>query len=389
MADQPLDLATVRELSAREAPNGFLSIYVDAASGRGEGLRDAAIELKNRLAELERNIAEEGPADRAALLRGTIAELSTDLERLTDPTAPGRGRALFVALGEDEPTRFACQMPLPNRVVYGEDPFIHPLLELLDEGQATGVVIASEAEVVIWEWRLGELEQLEQLIASESLEAPHERSGPVSAASERRSTTPAREQRQARERDRVQQLMRNAAAEAARQASERGWERILISGGERLTDLVATELENGAFALVRDRRNLIGRSRAQLEAEVTEVLVADHREREARLVQELAEAAGAGKATLGLSDVLGALNEGRVRHLIYDPHVRYTGSVGSDGRLYPAGEMPPGGAQTAEETRLTERLVERALATDARVSPVEGAAERLAEAEGIGALLRW
>jgi hypothetical protein len=40
--------------------------------------------------------------------------------------------------------------------------------------------------------------------------------------------------------------------------------------------------------------------------------------------------------------------------------------------------------------RLTERLVERALATGARVSPVEGAARGvLSEAAGIGALLRW
>ena len=44
---------------------------------------------------------------------------------------------------------------------------------------------------------------------------------------------------------------------------------------------------------------------------------------------------------------------------------------------------------TAEE-RLTERIVERALETGARVAPVEGAAtDGLADASGIGAVLRW
>jgi hypothetical protein len=39
---------------------------------------------------------------------------------------------------------------------------------------------------------------------------------------------------------------------------------------------------------------------------------------------------------------------------------------------------------------LTERIVERALETGARVTPVEGAASNgLAEASGIAAVLRW
>ena len=39
----------------------------------------------------------------------------------------------------------------------------------------------------------------------------------------------------------------------------------------------------------------------------------------------------AGAAALGLSEVAGALNQARVAHLIYDPLVRYQGSVGQDG----------------------------------------------------------
>jgi hypothetical protein len=93
---------------------------------------------------------------------------------------------------------------------------------------------------------------------------------------------------------------------------------------------------------------------------------------------------------LGLSQVAGALNEGRVAHLVYDPDVRYAGSMDADGALYADAEAAAGNRPHTAEPRLTERLVERALATGARVSPVEGAAGGvLRDAAGIGALLRW
>jgi hypothetical protein len=72
------------------------------------------------------------------------------------------------------------------------------------------------------------------------------------------------------------------------------------------------------------------------------------------------------------------------------PDIRYIGSVGEDGLLYSGDERGPDGRAGTPETRLTERLVERALATGARVSPVEGAARGpLVEAGGIAALVRW
>ncbi len=41
------------------------------------------------------------------------------------------------------------------------------------------------------------------------------------------------------------------------------------------------------------------------------------------------------------------------------------------------------------ELRLAERMIERALATGARVVPVDGAAELLGTPDGVAALLRW
>jgi hypothetical protein len=142
--------------------------------------------------------------------------------------------------------------------------------------------------------------------------------------------------------------------------------------------------------VVRDPRVLGGLDEAALAAAVTARLHQEHAAQERRLIERVRDAAHAQRGALGLSEVTAALNRGRVAHLVYDPEVRYTGSVGADGTLYAGEEVGPGGRAGAPEPRLTERLVEQALATGARVSPVEGAARGvLGEAEGVAALLRW
>jgi hypothetical protein len=113
--------------------------------------------------------------------------------------------------------------------------------------------------------------------------------------------------------------------------------------------------------------------------------------REAQLTQRVRDAAlsGAGGA-IGLSEVLAALNEARVAHLVYDPEVRFEGAVGEDGRLSAPFELRPAAGRVRHEPRLTERIVERCLQTGAQITPVGGAASTLlADAGGVAALLRW
>lgn len=132
-----------------------------------------------------------------------------------------------------------------------------------------------------------------------------------------------------------------------------------------------------------------------LELDVLDEVVTDrvreaHEESGRRLIRTVRErSGGAGDTAFGLSEVVAALNQARVAHLIYDPLVRYRGSVAHDGSLYADGEESLARVWTTDP-RLTERIVERALETGARVTPVEGAAsDGLAEASGIAAVLRW
>ena len=388
--DQLFNRETVAGLLRWAPDGGVLSVYVGAASGADPGLQGAAIDIRNRLAELRRNIETQGPPERAAFVRDSLQRLAPEIERLLSPQASGRGRVLFAALSENDVTRFAGQMPVANRVVLDSTAFIHPLLELLDEGRPAGVVLASQDEARLLEWRLGELRELDRM-EPEITEAPYERSGPVGSSPSARPDTPKLEQRAAREEVRTLRFLERVGGAATALAGEREWERLLVSGGERLTEPLARALsEQLQDGLIRDQRVLAGLDRAGLMEAVTEVLTAQHAEHEERLVRDVRAAAlGPGNGALGLSDVVGALNEGRVEQLVYDPEVRYQGSIGADGILHAGAERRAEGTVTPDP-RLTERLVERALETAARVIPVEGAAQGvLSEADGIAALLRW
>jgi hypothetical protein len=166
---------------------------------------------------------------------------------------------------------------------------------------------------------------------------------------------------------------------------------VLVSGGEQLTDPLVSALPAAVReGALHDPRVLVRLDTPILADMVTERVRTTHREFELHLIRQVREHAhGAGSAALGLSEVVGALNEARVAHLVYDPFIRYRGSVDRDGNLYADDETGPGSPSTPA-ARMTERLVERALETGARVTPVEGAAsDGLADASGIAAVLRW
>jgi hypothetical protein len=364
-----LDDDLLLELVRMRDPLGVLSIYVDAHAPRV-----GAIEIKNRLVDLERRLASNGSVELADAVPRLIRRIMPVVERLVGSGASGRGRALFAPLGRSEVTTFSTQLRLPNRVVLDSSPFIHPLLELLERGRPAGVVLVWAHAADLLDWRLGESHRVGQITAEPT------------AVSEPRQITPMRDRKHDAARSR---LLATVAAEVDRLADERGWERILVSGSERLTTALVAELPDRLQAItIREPRQLDELEPARLAAVVGDRLSEDQDARNLRLGRKVHDAAlGAGRGALGLSEVAAALNEARAEHVIYDPRVRYTGAVAADGSLFGWSE----GASTAlAEPRLTERIVERALDTGARLTPVDGAAcEVLSESDGIAALLRW
>lgn len=380
----------LRELSQRTDALGVVSVYLDTDPRQDPNLQGTEIDLKNRFRELQRRVAEDAGANPDRDVAAAIERLRPQIERLASPEIAARGHISFFALESDWVLQLESAMPVPPRVVLDDGPFIHPLLELLDEGRAAGVVLVSAEEARLLEWRVGSLQLLSRM-ERQYVEAPHERSGQIGGGPQGQFHTPMREQRQAREDDRMQRFLGEVAKVAAELAGAHGWERILISGGEHWTEATVArfpqELRNKVHA---DARVLSGLDDAALTTAVTEWAHNQHTEQQRQLLGRVRDGAGTGGAALGLSEVVAALNAGRVAHLVYDPKVRYTGSIGANGSLYGGDEVGPDGRPGTPEPRLTERMVERALQTAARVSPVEGAAAtELSDADGAAALLRW
>jgi Bacterial archaeo-eukaryotic release factor family 10 len=227
----------------------------------------------------------------------------------------------------------------------------------------------------VLDWRLGAVRRLTRVTRE-----PED---------ERGQTTTPHDQRARRERDRRLRWIEDVAADVSRLADEHDWERLLISGDERLTAPLADALPMHLRAnAVLDARRLNEDDQPALAAAIAERLGQDRAGRNARLGRRVRAAAlGAQRGALGLSEVVAALNEGRAEHVIYDSARRYSGAIAPDGSLLAAGEAPGLGK---EEPRLLERILERAFHTGARVTPVDGsAADHLADAGGIAALLRW
>lgn len=261
---------------------------------------------------------------------------------------------------------------------------------MLDEGRTAGAVLVWSDGAELLEWRLGRIESL-RTMELEYVEAPHERAGQLGGGPQGQYNTPMREQQQARGREHTERFLDDVVHEVERLAGERRWERVLVSGGDRWTDSTLARFSQGLREIAfSDPRVLHTLAEGDRSSGITEQMRAQHTDAEAQLIQRIQAVGPSGQASMGVSQVAQALNEGRIRHLVYDPLVRYRGGVDADGALYASGEQPPGGIPVRQDPRFTERLVQRALDTGARLSPVEGAAAgALQDCEGTAGLLRW
>jgi hypothetical protein len=381
-----LDVTGLSALLGAADPIGVLSIFVDA----GAEARGTAIDIQNRLSHLERCVAADGPVERAVALRGALGRLEGDIESLYDPSASGRGRVMFAALSGAAPTRFSTQLRLRNRVVLDDRPFVHPLLESLEQGRSAGVILLSRDLAEVLEWRHGELLNVARIVLAVDAPGQH----PATATNDtarHQQTTPSPERRERRADDQRRRFVDRVATATSQIATRRGWERAVISGDERLTGPLLRALpESLRDNAVRDPRHLMESDSRSLNAIVSQLLQQQQTESDLRLTEHIRNAARAAEGgALGLSEVLAALNDARVKHLIYNPDLRYAGAIADDGQVSAPPEQRPTD-RAVQEPRLTERMVERCLETGARVTPVGGrAAAMLADMGGVAAQLRW
>lgn len=377
-------------------PIGIVSMYVGATPERQVHAQpEWSLVIKNELRDLRARTKEEEPRDRWSALHERLDGLSDEIDWLCDPKEHGRGRALFVPVTVDAVERVAIQMALPDQVVFSETPYIRPLVTVLDEGRPAGIAVVDRSGVRLLEWAFGEAAELGLFDFTEPTGEWRELGGPAGA-------NPAHAQHGAPQRDLfeerldehvVQYVKTIGAEELPKHASKRGWDRIVVGGESRFAHPFVDALPNrDGLDVHRTEHELRQIPAPDVARSVLPLLSEGQQARELELAERARDQALAGgQGALGLADVLGALAEGRVQHLVFDSAREVAGFRTEDGRLVPPGDgESPSRSELVPEPRLVERMIERAFETSADVTPVEGdAAELLAPHEGVAAVLRW
>jgi hypothetical protein len=388
-AVDPLEISRLRD------PYGVLSVYADADPRERLGRRPAwVVAVQNGLDAIRERVKLDGDRSRWTALLRRLEQLEPELSVLMDPRQPGRGRALFAAVDGGDVHRVALQMPISTRVVLGDVADLTPLLVALDRGRPAGLVVVSQASVDVLEQELGSVAEVESIPIEPDISEWRELRGPT-------APSPATAQHTAAQRDRFEhrveehraRLLDGAAGRLAQVVSRRRWDRVVVAGDRRLAQPLADAAARSGADVSVVERTLTTASPAEVADALAPELESANVRRESRLVSRALDAAlSGGPGALGLGDVLTALEDGRVDHLLFDQAREYAGRRAPDGRLVPEGEVPPGLAAEAlePEPALAGRMIERALAIDARVTPLSAAgAEPLAGHQGIAALLRW
>lgn len=379
-----LDVSTIRELLSFEDADGVLSLYAEHTPSQASSSPKAPLEIRNRtkdlLATLEPSLADK--------VRRRLDEAAAEVEWLVAPGTTGRGRALFLGVADGRVERVTVQVPLRARVIHHAHPFVRPLVAAVDEGRPALVVLADAKSVQVLRWSVGELEHVDTRefeLGDAQLADQHR--GP-SGKPDQRGVNHAQQFEDRVDANRAR-FLRSVADDVRGLREQLSFDRMMVAGPAKVRRELCDALagENSLEVLETDQvLGDVGDTR--LKQACWDVLRSSHRERERALLRTAVDRAGAGGAgVVGLAGTLSALNEGRVQHLLFADDLAVPGFVDDDGLLW----TTPGPEHDRRPTPLlVEHMVERALTTSARVTPVDDdVADGLRQDGGVAALLRW
>ena len=345
-----------RELARWRPDHPVVSAYVHVDPGdRGGGWR---IGLRDALAEVDA-----AAADRVMRRMGEGG-----------PPPSGRTHIGFIELGGDRPEIWhGLQMEFGDtEVVQGPRPHLAPLMKILDEGWPVGVVVLALERIRVLDWRLAETTEL----AGWELELTdldwRERKSPSRdpQAGGTGATAAGRDQHAQRLEQNRESFLKRAGHLLVARYGDRPWRRVIVIGANDRPKLFAEGMGDRASLVHEIAHDLIGSSAAAIGARVGEEVEHLNRTREEDLIARLRSAINTKPGPVFVpTPVSEALEQGRVRHLVFDATRKW---------------------ERREGVALDDLMIERALETDADVTPVEGLAARsLSRSGGFGALLRY
>jgi hypothetical protein len=383
---------TLHDIASLHDDTGVLSIFVDASPDRQIGEPPALeVSVRQALKKLVEEVHESGPRERWKALTERLDELEPELTRLLSNGESGRGRALFAGVRSGTVRSVQLQVPLREKVVLDEHPCLSPLVAAMDGSVCVGIVIAQRDGVRAVDVRLAEAEEIERWSFDPNVDYEG-KGGTEGRGTNLGSMKEEFDQFLSENRHR---FLRSVAERLGPIADQRGWNPIILAGDARLTSQLEAGLKKNGRELLHSKTTPGDHASA---AEVLKTFADDLDElrvkRELKLVEQARDAAlGPGTGSLGLRDTLDALTQARVSHLILEDGRSFSGKRSQDGAILATSDGPlvlDDSQPTIAEQDMGERMIERALATDAKVTLIQGpAAEVLAEYEGAAAILRW
>jgi hypothetical protein len=369
----------IRELVApRAAP--VLSLYLDVNPANQDNQGKAYV-LRAR---------------NALKTAGAPAEVSKKVLGALEHDSPqARSRAIFATNGSMEVYNLQVDLPLVQGVEarWGE-PYLTPILYVLDEYERVGVVFLDSEKWRMFEVFLGEIEELPGAFRAVSTQDW----GRLSQDSRGRRYGPGAAHRAAANTDRFERRMdvwthrfyKQMVGVLEQTLSQRNIQRLLLVGQKAevqiFQELLPRSLREKVLAALPSLPTPLTQA-GEVLGLVQSVLEPLQRERENRLLDELAE-----RGVSGLDQTLELLQQGGL-HLLVAPW-------NPQGRVYRApdgwvGASTPGavahGASQIEEAELKQVLPELAASYGTRLEFVRGPAEeRLSRAfGGLAGLSRW
>lgn len=358
----------------------ILSLYVNVDQSVAANLNRG---FETRIESLFRQVADTQNSN-----EGSRVRLDTECQRVRDflKTYVPKGKALV--LFSDSKQNFWWQrdlrVDLPNGARWSPQPWVRPLLEVVEEHERFAIVLIDKQHARILTIDAGGMEQRAELVSD--VPNKHATTGTDHIWSQG--------QMDRDHSNHVQSHARRVADELSLLIDQAKIKRIVIGGPVEATTVFAGELPK------RLQQMVIGTISAPVDAnhdriigELKEVRAKAEHENEAKVVEALITAAMKGdKAVLGVTDTLGAIQEGRVYRLVVARDYRVEGKeCGGCHVLVAEGNEKCSfcGGRLEAAPDLINRASHRVLDMGGKVQHVAGeAATRLAKA-GIGAVLRF
>ncbi|MBI5310991.1 MAG: hypothetical protein HZB14_08230 [Actinobacteria bacterium] len=354
------DQENVRELTAFKPALGVLSVFVDLDPvNRGDA-------WKIRL----RDAIDEAVADRRnePEVKATVERVHDHFRSHGNQRDTGRYVVGFLEVsvkgGRDE--WFELQAPkIETAAQLNHSPFMPPLLKLLDQAPVAGVVALSTEKVELYEWRFGMAESVGSWEFQRG-DTGRERKAPVVDPSHGTTTSSSgRDQFNQRLDENRHRFLIQAGEAVTEIARKRGWRKVICFGHDA-SHKYFVEHFGEAPPRLAGNLDLVGHPLGEIARAASNAIADWEAEREKSIIARATDAAlsNNGRGAVGMTEVTGCLEAGRVDHLIYDSSREFDGEL--------------------------DTLVAKAIATGAHVTPVEAdRADALAEHGGVAAILRY